>query len=182
MDMARWIEFARQNNISAMRPGSFSDFNCDWRMGSNGYFATVSDYVRVVSKRIGSEYVEPEGVDWGHIILSLKKFKLSDFKNVPACDKLALEDCNVRSLEGIERYSSGQLTLVACNKNGHKPGLLRVLRAPNVKKFVISDSFNLAVNVSIRLHDIMNRHLAERNVADCMDDLIANGFKDFAKM
>jgi hypothetical protein len=182
MDMLEWEKFEQRTLISGLMPGSFSQFGCEWRMTENGYFATTSDYIQVTSKAIGAEYEEPDGVDWGEVIISLQSFKLSNLKGMPSAPKVAFDDCNLVSLEGIERCMAEQVSFIRCNANMNPVGLLRVLKARNVKRFVISDSFGLGANVANQLHKIMNRHLESRSIADCMDDLIEAGFKDFAKM
>jgi hypothetical protein len=106
---------------------------------------------------------------------------VNDFQNVPDCQVIAFWDCKVESLSGIEKLKGCRRLTLVRRVNNHKPiGLLRLLKMPSLT-LVDFDRFIEDEQASLTMSHIINKHLKDKDIADCMDELIEAGFKEYAK-
>lgn len=87
---------------------------------------------------------------------------------------LICENCDtLTSLRGIHKTVkrvAGEVNFYGCPIESHVLGLVMIR---GVEKIILSES---------KVADILNKHLADRDVAMCQDELIDAGFASFAKL
>jgi hypothetical protein len=119
-----------------------------------------------------------------YLSVDIEHFVLDDWKLIPK-PAIAIEfkdDGCVRSFKGInEALPDLDVIHFGVNMQRLKPdvGMLNLLKSKSLRHIVTlgrhSDEF---VNVV----GIINKHLKSKDIADCMDELIEAGLKDWAKM
>jgi hypothetical protein len=119
-----------------------------------------------------------------YLSVEIENFVLDDWKLIPA-PTVALEfkaaGC-VKTFKGInEALPDLESIHFGVNMQPIKPdvGMLNLLKNKSLRHIVTlgihSDEFTKVVS-------IVNKHLKSKDVADCMDELIEAGLKDWAKM
>jgi hypothetical protein len=107
---------------------------------------------------------------------------VKDFQNVPDCRTVHLWDCKVDSFSGIEKLEGCRRLALSRRVNNHKPiGLLRLLKMPSLA-LVDFDRFIDDEQASLTMSHIINKHLKDKDISECMDELIEAGLKEYAKL
>jgi hypothetical protein len=131
------------------------------------------------------------GADNFHIKSDTRKqFKfltVKSFKNwIPAHKQLSINfgADPVTTLEGIEKQPCEELFIDIQDEQSLKCGVLRLMKCPNLRYIninVIAPSYDNDSDAS-KINDIINKHLPNKDLADCMDELIEAGLKEYAKL
>jgi hypothetical protein len=88
-------------------------------------------------------------------------------------------DCSYcSSLTSLKGIGKDYLTVINeifyGDKSGIKSNILGLLKVKNLKVLSITDDK--------KLEEIINRHLKTKNILECQEELIENGYKEFAKL
>jgi hypothetical protein len=125
-------------------------------------------------------------------------FKIENLSKVPPLELLLLEDADVKSLKNgqridrlmflnskIESFDSiadleVEIIQLAGTNKLELTGVLKLLKNVHLKKIIVNDSETHSELGKVM--GIVDDHLEDKNIPECMDALINAGFKDFAKM
>ena len=139
-----------------------------------------------------------EMIDWHHDFPGLEEFHrvivksgrnsnvtIENFNDWPTAEYITAGEFTLKSLAGIERFPKLKALRLNANKvTDIQCGLMRLLKCPALGIFRIhlydessdvSDKFDKAL-------DIIDKHLETKDIAECMDELIEAGFKEYAKL
>lgn len=107
---------------------------------------------------------------------------LENFKEVPNGFTGYSFSARLGSFAGIEYITSmEQLNLHILP--GFAGGVLKLLKVPNLRAIIISDQQLNEKNVDFeKAIEIVQRHLQNKNVPECQQELIEAGFEQFAKL
>jgi hypothetical protein len=106
--------------------------------------------------------------------------------SAPNARGIELRHCYVKSLAGIEKLSNLKRLFWTYSGSDAPFGVLGLLKLPNLIE--IKFTFQMDPNdiregeeAQVAL-EIVNKHLKDKNVAECMDELIEAGLKEYAKL
>jgi hypothetical protein len=92
---------------------------------------------------------------------------------------------DITTFEGIEKQQIENLYIDFHDKNSLKCGVLRLMKCPRLSYVHMAavDADGHHDDVRIRkLNEIINKHLKNKDVAECMDELMEAGLKEYAKL
>jgi hypothetical protein len=108
-------------------------------------------------------------------------------KEAPNSRELELRHCYVKSLAGIEQLTNLKRIYWTYSGNDAPFGVLRLFKVPNlteIKTIYHVDPKDIRKGEYGQYAlEIVNKHLkGDRSVADCMDELMEAGLKEYAKL
>lgn len=108
---------------------------------------------------------------------------MDDWTEVPSSITwCVLGGVNIASLKGIERLTKlKHITLEAANASTVATGgLLRLLKCPSLDDIFINMTYvEQRTRAALR---IINKHLKDKNIPECQQELIEEGFEEYAKL
>jgi hypothetical protein len=137
-------------------PSSATNFNC-------------SGCTSLISLKVSLENTHNF---WCHGCSSLTSLEGAPFKTY---NFLGSGCTSLRSLEGIGKdYLKEVNDVFSISNTGIKSNILGLLKVRNLKAISITDDK--------KLEEIINRHLETKDIIECQEELIENGYKEFAKL
>jgi hypothetical protein len=112
---------------------------------------------------------------------SASDFWIHNFNDFPNVNWIVTDRVRIRSLEGIDKLTN--LRAIDFDDDKFTGGLLRLLKIPKLKKFTW---YMTATTHNSKLHQalkIVEKHFRnDKDIAECMDELIEAGLKEYAKL
>jgi hypothetical protein len=109
---------------------------------------------------------------------------IDNFHNWPKVQFLRIEGFVLKSLAGIENTPLRTLRFIFNKIDELQCGLLRVLKCPELTGLKINlhdESMEVSDGIDA-MTEIIEKHLENHDIAECIDELIEAGFKQYAKM
>jgi hypothetical protein len=118
----------------------------------------------------------PAGLTYAETInaVSLQDYVFDECKDLPDVEKLFIHDSQMNNLAGIEKLH--RLKYIELYDVEVNCGLMRLFKVPNLQEAYLSGS------IGEEPARIIEKHLKDHNIAECMDELIEAGFKEYAKL
>jgi hypothetical protein len=91
---------------------------------------------------------------------------------------------DITTFEGIEKQQISALHIDMHDENSLKCGVLRLMKCPRLS-YVNIAAVNAGGNDDLhirKLNEIINKNLINKDIADCMEDLMEAGLKEYAKL
>jgi hypothetical protein len=161
-----------------------------------------SSFIQFVGKAQSEVFDPPFGPNdyTDHAIrsLCLQGFKITDLSRIPPLERLILEYADIKSFNGahwidtltirdstVESFDSIVALEVETiefsgNNQLESTGVLKLLKNIHLKKILVH-----ATETHTELGKVMKivgSHLKDKNIPDCMDELIEAGLKEYAKL
>jgi hypothetical protein len=106
---------------------------------------------------------------------------IPDFQKMPNSETILLSGISIESFKGIEKLSRFESLEIGSGKCEIKCGLLTLLKSPTLDKVWVDSEVKMNPDLFAAIR-IVNNHLKSKDVADCMDELIEAGLKEYAKL
>jgi hypothetical protein len=121
--------------------------------------------------------------------LELEKFYVHGFKNIASSnmESIFFHDCEIKSWDNLREFSGlREFKFDYRTFDDSEPApLISIMRLPRLEKLHIYIPSNIAgrdfVKKAADVKNIIEKHIADKNIADCMDELMEAGFKEYAK-
>jgi hypothetical protein len=106
---------------------------------------------------------------------------IPNFQKMPNSETILLSSIEIESFKGIEKLSRLKSLEFGDGVCRIKSGMLTILKAPALEKVWINADAKIDPRAFAAFR-ILNNHLESKNIADCMDELIEAGLKEYAKL
>jgi hypothetical protein len=160
-----------------------------------------SAFIQFIAKTQSEVFDPPFGpndyTDHAVSSLCLQSFKINDLTMVPSLQRLILDYTDIKSFKGAHRMDTltirdstiesfdgiADLEVETIEFGGENKlesmGVLKLLRNIHLKRIQI---YSTETHTELgKVLKIVSDHLADKNIPDCMDELIEAGFKEYAK-
>lgn len=116
-------------------------------------------------------------------IQTQETFTVDGFEGMPSCNKLDLVGAEVKSWDGIEKMINLEQLHLGDDTTFDDTRLLKILKAPKLQ----SIAYNTSIPYDLREDEdkaieIINKHLKDKDIAKCVDELHDEGLEEFAKL